>query len=233
MSLSKKDLEDIIKSLRGEFTTINNKLTKMETQLDTIMAENKELKSLVAERDSEILSLRSQLNVIEQYNRSWSVRIVGLPLTPEEETSADAVKNKVLTNVLLPILEGAVAAGDLAEVPSTADRVLERAHVLRAKDGAVEPIIARFYSRDLRALIFCHKKAFAPKHATGPLKDRYRFLIFEDLTSINFKKMWALAADDRVAACWSAGGQLRFRLADNPTIRRVASIFESNDKIIG
>jgi hypothetical protein len=233
MSLSKKDLEDIIKSLKGELTTINNKLTKMETQLDTIMAENKELKSLVAERDSEILSLRSQLNVIEQYNRSWSVRIVGLPLTPEEETSADAVKKKVFTNVLLPILEGAVAAGDLAEVPTTADRVLERAHVLRAKEGAVKPIIARFYSRDLRALIFRHKKAFAPKHATGPLKDRYRFLIFEDLTSSNFKKMRALAADDRVAACWSAGGQLRFRLADDPTIRRVASIFESNDKIIG
>jgi hypothetical protein len=215
------------------FTTINNKLTKMETQLDTIMAENKELKTLVAERDSEILSLQSQLNVIEQYNCSWSVRIVGLPLTPEEETSADAVKNKVLTNVLLPILEGAVAAGDLAEVPTSADHVLERAHVLRAKEGAVKPIIARFYSQDLRALIFRHKKAFAPKHATGPLKDRYRFLIFEDLTSINFKKMRALAADDRVAACWSAGGQLRFRLADNPTIRRVASIFESNDKIIG
>ncbi len=67
MSISKKDLEDIIKSLKGELTTINNKLTKMETQFDTIMAENKELKSLVAERDSEILSLRSQLNVIEQY----------------------------------------------------------------------------------------------------------------------------------------------------------------------
>jgi peptidoglycan hydrolase CwlO-like protein len=62
MALSKKDLEEIVKSLRGEFSTITAKLTKMEAQLDSIVAENKELKTLVAERDSEIFSLKVQLN---------------------------------------------------------------------------------------------------------------------------------------------------------------------------
>jgi hypothetical protein len=42
-----------------------------------------------------------------------------------------------------------------------------------------------------------------------------------------------MAADDRVAACWSAGGQLRFHLTDDPTIRKVASVFDSIDEIIG
>ncbi len=45
--------------------------------------------------------------------------------------------------------------------------------------------------------------------------------------------MRALAADDRIAACWSAGGQLRFRLTDNPTVKKVANVFDSVDKIIG
>ncbi len=105
--------------------------------------------------------------------------------------------------------------------------------MLRAKEGAIKPVIARFYERDIRALIFRHKKAFAPKHVAGPLKDRYKFQIFEDLTSINFKKMRALATDDRIAACWSAGGQLRFRLPDDPAIRRVENVFDPIEKLIG
>lgn len=188
MALSKKDLEEIVKSLRGEFSTITSKLTKMEAQLDAIVAENKELKSMVSERDTEIRSLKLQLNSIEQYNRSWSVRIMGLPLTTDEERSPDLIKQKIYTSVLLPILQGASSAGDLREVPPDANRVLERAHVLRAKEGAIKPVIARFYERDIRALIFRHKKAFAPKHVAGPLKDRYKFQIFEDLTSINSRR---------------------------------------------
>jgi hypothetical protein len=232
MALSKKDLEEIVKSLRGEFSLITTKLTKMEAQLDTIVAENKELKTMVAERDAEIRSLKAHLNNIEQYNRSWSVRILGLPLSPDEEKSPDIVKHKVFTNVILPILEGAAAAGDLREIPPNADRVLERAHVLRAKEGSTKPVIARFYARDIRSIVFKHKKAYAPKHTAGPLKDRYKYQLFEDLTGTNFKKMRAMAADERVAACWSAGGQLRFRLLDDNTIRRVDNIFDPIDKII-
>jgi uncharacterized protein (DUF3084 family) len=64
MTLSKKDLEEIVMDLRGEFSTITAKLTKMVAQLDSIVAENKELKTLVAERDSEIFLLKAQLNTI-------------------------------------------------------------------------------------------------------------------------------------------------------------------------
>jgi hypothetical protein len=58
MSLSKNDLEDFIKTMRGEFASINSKLTKMEAQLDTIVADNKDLKIIAAKRDNEILSLK-------------------------------------------------------------------------------------------------------------------------------------------------------------------------------
>jgi uncharacterized protein (DUF3084 family) len=137
MALSKKDLEEIVKSLKGELSTITTKLTKMESQLDTISAENKELKSMVADRDAEIFSLKIHINTLEQYNRSWSVRIMGLPLSPEEESNPDRVKTKIFENILRPILEGAAAAGDLPRFPPPPERswkgptffVAKRAHL--------------------------------------------------------------------------------------------------------
>ncbi len=107
------------------------------------------------------------------------------------------------------------------------------AHPLRAKEGTTKPIIARFYARELRSLIFRHKKAYAPKHTDGPSKDRYKYLVFEDLTALSFAKMRALVADSRVVASWSSYGQIRFRLTDDPTIRKVGNILDSVDKIIG
>ncbi len=93
---------------------------------------------------------------------------MGLPLSPEEEKNPDKVKTKIFESILRPILEGAAAAGDLPEVPPSAGEVLERAHVLRAKEGSPKPVIARFYSRDIRGLIFKHRKQFAPPQ--GPLQ---------------------------------------------------------------
>jgi FtsZ-binding cell division protein ZapB len=226
MSLTKKDLEELVKSLRGNIAEINKKLDEMKD-------ENRELKKLVVDRDNEILSLRTQLNALEQHHRSWSIRVMNLPLSPDEEKSTKLIKAKLFNDVLLPIFEGAVAAGDLSEVPASADSVIELAHTLRAKEGAIKPLIARFRDREVRTLVFRHKKAFAPKHNTGPLKDRYRYLIFEDLTGLSFRKMREVAADERVAACWSANGQLRYRLVDDPAVRKIANPLDSVEKILG
>jgi hypothetical protein len=225
MSLTKKDLEDIVKSYKVDLAAINNKL-------DTLLTENAALKKLVSSKDEEIAALKVQLNGVEQHNRSWSVRVLGLPLTPAEEKSSVLIREKLFKNVLLPIFEGAAKEGDLREIPKNADSVLEMAHPLRSKEGTTKPIIARFYARELRVLVFRHKKAYAPKHTDGPTKDRYKFHIFEDLTALSFSKMRALAADPRVAASWSSYGQIRYRLADDPTIRKVGNILDSVDKIL-
>jgi hypothetical protein len=226
MSLTKKDLEDIVKGYKVDLAAINSKL-------DTLLTENMSLKKMILARDEEIEHLKLQLNSIEQHNRAWSVRVMGLPLTPEEEKSSSLINEKLYKSVFLPILEGAVAEGDLHQAPPNADSVLEMAHPLRAKDGKTKPIIARFYARELRGLIFRHKKAYAPKLEGGPSKDRYKFLIFEDLTALTFSKMQALAADPRVAASWSSYGQIRYRLTDDPTIRKVANVLDTVEKILG
>jgi hypothetical protein len=223
MALTKKDLEDIVKGYKVDLASINSKL-------DTLISENMELKKMVAAKDEEIEGLKRHINSLEQHNRAWSVRIMGLPLTPTEEKSSVLVRDKVFKSVILPILEGAAAEGDLQQVPKRAEEV---AHPNRAKDGAIKPIIARFYARELRALVFRHKKEYAPKQPDGPTKGRYKFSIFEDLTSLTFSKMRALATDARVAACWTAHGQIRYRLVDDPTVKRVTNVLDPLSKILG
>jgi hypothetical protein len=226
MALTKKDLEDIVKGYKVDLANINSKL-------DTLISENMELKKMVAARDEEIEGLKLHINNLEQHNRAWSVRIMGLPLTSTEEKSSVLVRDKVFKSVILPILEGAAAEGDLQQVPKRAEEVLEMAHPLRAKEGAIKPIIARFHARELRALVFRHKKEYAPKQPDGPTKGRYKFSIFEDLTSLTFSKMRALATDARVAACWTARGQIRYRLVDDPTVKRVTNVLDPLSKILG
>jgi hypothetical protein len=243
MALTKKDLEDLVKSYKSELGSINSRLenviglpekfTKLESLIDKVSAENKELRKIITDRDAEILALKAHVNSLEQHNRSWSVRVMGLPLTSEEEKSSSLVKRKLFSSVIQPILEGAAKEGDLPTVPSNPDLIIEMAHTLRAKEGSPKPIIARFYARELRQLIFKHKKSYAPKHETGPLRGKYVFQIFEDLTKTTFQKMRALAADGRVDASWSANGQLRFRLVGDPTVRRVANILDPVSKILG
>jgi hypothetical protein len=123
MSLTKKDLEDLVKGYKVDLANIN-------TKLDTLLSENAALKKLVAARDEEIEGLKLHVNELEQHNRLWSVRILGLPLTPTEEKSSLLVRDKVFSNIIHPIMEGAVSEGDLQQVPLKANDIIEMAHPL-------------------------------------------------------------------------------------------------------
>jgi hypothetical protein len=57
--------------------------------------------------------------------------------------------------------------------------------------------------------------------------------VFEDLTALTFSKMRALAADARVAASWTARGQIRYRLVDDPTVKKVNNVLDPVSKILG
>jgi hypothetical protein len=39
------------------------------------------------------------------------------------------------------------------------------------------------------SLVFRHRKAYAPKHADGPSKEIYRYILSDDLTSPTVSKM--------------------------------------------
>ncbi len=246
---TKKQLEDIVAGLNVKLESMEKSLsalkdlpTKVSNLEGLLKDSNDKCKSLVEtldQRDKEVRALTLKLNSLEQHHRSWSVRVNSVPINEEDESNIRLVKERVYETALKPILEGAFEMGDITEVP-TASQVLEFAHVLPSRDRSKpKTIIARFYSRELRGLVFRHKKAFAPREAATssavPNRERpgrYCFPFFDDLTKTNFAKMRALATDPRVDACWSAGGSLRYKLKDSNTVRKVFDVLDSVNNIL-
>ena len=252
-ALTKKQLEDIVTGLNGRLDGLLAKITSleslparianMEALLEASNAENAGLRKALEFKDSQINSLLLKTNSLEQYNRSWSIRVNGLAISSEEEKDSFLVKQKVYDNLLLPILTAAVDNGDLHSVPRV-DDLLEAAHILPARDNKAKPVIARFFTRDMRSLVFRFKKEFAPRvrEEPGLLADdrrpaadspgRYRYPFFEDLTSVNFKKMRAIADHQSVEACWSSRGQLRYKLKGSTLVKKVANVLDTVENIL-
>lgn len=241
----KIDVESILaelKSLNDKFATlapIPDKLTKLETLISNIISENKQLRKDLESRDATILTLKSRLNHVEQHHRGWSIRVHNLPIPADAESDPRKVMDIVHTKLLLPILTGAQAKGAITSIPS-APQLLETAHPLASKSGQTKPIIVRFRSRYERDLMFHYKKDFAPREdgPSGASRGQARparllFPFYEDLTGDTYKKMRELALDERVAGCWTVGGNIRYKKTSNPnTVLRVKSVYESNDSIL-
>jgi hypothetical protein len=237
--------EAINKQLATSNTTISElskRLNAIESLLKTTQAENVTLKEELSGSYQEHMLLKAKLNHLEQHHRSWSIRAVGIPIPSADENDNSKVRDHLYEKLLKPILVGAVEQNLLPRV-LIASEILERAHILPSKRDGPKPIIARFYCREIRALVFKLKKQYAPRaHTTNDTRSRRNgsqstpgkliYQIFDDLTKTNFLKMKAIGDDNRVEQCWAANGQLKFKLAGSQQIRRVQSVFDSIDNII-
>lgn len=221
--------------------SFSNRFDRMEEIMGALKHENKELKSTLADRDRELFSMRDRLNELEQYGRNWSVRILNLQIPAEEASDPRKVMNHVFNRVLLPIFTGAVERGELQCIPHVND-ILETAHILPAKPDQINTIIARFFSRNIRNLVFRLKKEFAPRERADPASRQggahqrpTKFLhpIYEDLTRPAFHKMRALNGSDLVESCWSVNGIIKYKLKNCQDIKKVKSVYMSLEEIIG
>lgn len=260
------DLLKSIKDLSSQFSNISGKMAALESELSSIKTivvslrdENKELKQIIKEKDEqlsdmqeEVNSVRTNLNNLEQHHRGWSARVLNIHTTEEEQSDPAAMIDKVFRLALLPILEGAVRVGKLKSIPS-ADQVLEVAHVLPGKPGHDKPIIMRFYSRNIRNLIFSLKRDHAEREtdrtggagangggggssragANGERRvGKFKYPLYDDLTKLNLSKLKAISHEDRVLAAWTVKGQIRFKLKNSDIVRKVVSVFDPIDTIL-
>ena len=239
-SASSEQMEEILSKLNS----ISERLESVEKLLETSQAENAVLKAAntelhqsILDKNSTIEALRQKTNSLEQYNRSWSVRISGVPIPSNEASNPIIVMRHVYEKALLPMLQGAVDRGLLQSIPSC-EQLLETAHILPARnDSQPKPIIARFYSRNLRSLMFQLKKEFATKidssAPTAPNRSqRLKYPIYEDLTKINFQLLKSLADDARTGAVWSIGGVIKYKLVNGTEVKKVSSVFDTVDDIL-
>jgi hypothetical protein len=254
---------ELIKLMESRFDSIDNKLNKvdaiemklhnMEVLLKSLTEENKQIRTELKDKNKMIEDMQktinnqeNRLNHLDQHHRSWGARVLNVPLTKEEEQEPTEVIQKVYDLVMLPVLTGAKNAGKLKHIP-TAEQLIEVAHPLPGKTGENKPIIMRFYNRNMKALIFRNKREFAARivnkktggasgAAGGAREDprgRYCFPLYEDLTRANLMKMREITADSRTQACWSVNGQLRFKLVNSDIVRKVGSVLDSLDTILG
>jgi len=226
--------------------SVESKIDKLQKALEAATAENaglreenEKLKKELEANQSMTEAVRNHAEAVERHQRSWSIRIQGVPLTMAEERDMGLTMAKVYKLALEPILRGAVESGAIRQVPDF-DQLLESAHVLPGKQGAAKPIIARFRTRFWKSLCFKHRKdhavrvqeqsggARAKKPQGEETRSKYQFPFYDDLTKATYTKMLELQADPRVQSCWSINGYLRFKLKSGPSVKKVNSV---HDKI--
>ena len=176
--------------MSNKLTYLTVKIDAMEAALQAMKREKEDLLSKVQDQANEIAELRNNLNEREQYARSWSMRCLNIPVPSDSETDTRLVMQLVYDLLIRPILEGAMSKESISQIPSC-DSLLETAHILPGKASA-KPVIARFYSRYWRNLVFRHRRDFAPREQAAPSTNtrssgkpapRMKYPFFEDLTS--------------------------------------------------
>ena len=163
---------------------------------------------------------------------------------------------KQLQRMLLKLLQGSgiqVQTRDSAtadrwaiHTPFIARSVFVPTHILPGKGDGPKPVIARFYSRYWRNLVFRNRKEFSPRETSNAnaapststrsnhvRTPRMRFPFFEDLTKATFTKLSDIKQQEGVISAWTVNGSIRFKLKDNNTIFRVSKLQETLKEIIG
>jgi hypothetical protein len=241
---SESDTDHKLDAIMAQLATMNRRLDKVdllseqlgniEESMRNLSAENSAIKTTLTATQSTLHTIQGNQVKMDQYNRSWSVRVTELPLSPEEEANPFRLAEMVYEKVFLPILRGALDKDLIPKIPSC-EQLLERAHVLPApKPGATKPIICRFLNRDYRSVCFRLKKDFATRTPSdsSDKRPRYAHPFYEDLSAVTFKKMKEIQADPRVESCWSINGQLRYKLTGSDVIKRVNQVLDPIDSII-
>ena len=236
-----KSMEEIQAEMLIQLSQLNEKMADMEAALKASVNESNELKATVAKQADEIAYLKEGLNEREQYARAWSMRILNMQLPQGEESNTRVVMETIYNRLLLPILEGARASKEISAFP-TCESLLESAHILPGP-GKNKPIIARFYSRYWRSIVFRYRKAHAPREEAAPTNTTRRgaerterpgrllYTFFEDLTRATFKQLQAIKACEEVTAAWTVNGVIRFKVKNKDEIFKVSSIYDTVESL--
>jgi hypothetical protein len=230
---SNKSMEELQAEMNDKLTSLVTEVRSLSEALKQVKRDNANLKQTVEQQADEICDLKNIINDRELHARSWSIRVVNLPLPEGQETNNRAAMESVYNELVVPILEGAKAAGEIENIPPC-DNIIEVAHILPGK-AAKKPVIVRFHSRYWRSLLFRHRKLHAPREApntNGGRPPRMKYAFYEDLTRATFKQLKTIQDDERVESAWTVSGGIRFKISGNNAVFKVTSIYDTVDELI-
>lgn len=182
----------------------------------------------------EMKFLKDTVNRHEQASRNLSIRILGLPYNPTENTARLAYDR-----ILKPVLQAAKEAGKIGAVSQLSTAVID-AFRLSARSGSSPSdyppqILVKISSSSVKLAIFSAKKALpSPSEAENLAEGILRFNITEELTPASYKMLKLLKADSRIHRAWSVDGLLKYTLvSDNDKlVCKVRSVFEHIDVLV-
>lgn len=216
----KSELDSIRQLIEGKSDSIKLSDNAVETVVKSVATEK--YKKL----ENSVTLANEKNNSLEQYTRTWCVRLYGVAVDRTRENAVGPVKaameaayNTVIQPILVKVADRDREAGGLDSVPSITE-CIENAHKLGKdfiKNGKTLPpcIIVRFMKREIRDIVIKNRK-FAP----APSKEQKdngveMFRVVEDLTRLNHQRLQSLIEDNRVEKVWSIQGKFRLILKDD------------------
>jgi len=244
MAQNFSDLKNDFKRFKDELDAEKRKVKVLEGKVQVLEDDKKEMRKDIDSLKEDVIKLKDNVNMREQYARSWALRITGLTVPREEQVRLGrerAVMKCAYDKVLKPILTAAKAKGDIETVPSAYYTLLENGHHINRRgrgaggaDGGAEgranvpQIIVRFSSRFMRNVVLRNKKTATPKPTDAEVAVGIkRYGIFEDLTSKNYQLLKSAISDKRILKAWTIDGQLRFVTEEDPDTVRNLGAFQS------
>jgi len=225
-------------SLEGK---IDFMLNMMVTNERARVEDRKQIVKLEADvkfLQKEVRELKTHLNNRDQQARGKSLRLFGVPLTPEEANSGpEAYKalSKRVYDIIKPMFSAAKNKGELDTVPQLNTAVEDCYRVGRFDQKTPPPIIINFTNKRIRMAVLRYKKINIPSPTDEEKKaGAVKFALVEDLTGPTHKKLKEMQQEEKVDRAWTMDGSIRFTISGDKsgTIRRVKSIFDPIDVIL-
>jgi len=240
------------------------KVAKLETRADAaeaaISSLRDELLSVktrmggdIINLQSELISVKTTLNLRDQQTRYRSIKLSGLPISEEEAgtSAADLPKllsKKVYEKILSPILAAAKDKKEIDAIPTMAkciDEIYRTKSWSNSKPSTIpgapsEPpapptIIIKLFSPAIRLAILRNKKGNIPSPTPAEKNaGSAGFFISEDLTPLTFKLLRDLQRQQSVDKAWTVDGRIRYIRTGDPDrkVHKVKSIFDSTTDIL-
>jgi len=241
-------MEAAIMQMQQQMQQMLSSNTLLHAKMDSIMAEMNSVKARVSEVESdmkaaftEIYTLKDKCNHFEQKERSLTIRIFSVPMSPDEKDSTDPGKAAAKTaydRILKPILTAAKDKALITSVPTIANVIADAYRVKPKNSTAAKPtaLVIKLVSHSLKLAIFKSKKDSSPQPTAAETElGIRRFHIAEDLTSDAYDLLYSLREHQKVERAWTTDGQIRFVKKGDSTnfVHKVKSVFESPDTIVG
>lgn len=203
--------------------TVTKSLLEINSQLQKLTDENKQLKQKTDELSTENKSLKLRLTTVEETidtmdrnERNYSVIIAGLPEETYAERATESAKpdgasadsQKSVENTILAFINSKL------HINAESDQISISYRLKKGKNDKYRPVYVKFVSRKLRNSVLAAKKSLKGE----------RIYISEHLTRANldiFHKVRILKKRERIHSFWTWNGQVYVKTSADQSCKPV------------